>query len=277
MVPKLCLLKAWEQKVGCVWNVMAHALKPDSVFRRNRRVHLNRQGRQFSRILAAEVCASAVVMLDTPCSEVVWRVLATHSIRQFPLHFPYPCVAVCHHISTGIYVGVPWRKLPVSGGVTHWRHLRYVTYNEARRIGGGERWVRVRKTLSKTMQAPQAEKRWNLTRYSSGEPTSLKLGAAHVHWTFWSPFSAISDLLYMHKFNWHGPVGSNDDETTKPEPRYSDYSYKYYRVTLLHLMPNLRMNGAIPLRLNTFVVCIRKCYILSLTFTWLSYINLISY
>ena len=45
-------------------------------------------GRQFSRLLAAEVCASAVVMLDTPCSEVVWRVLATHSIRQFPLHFP---------------------------------------------------------------------------------------------------------------------------------------------------------------------------------------------
>jgi len=24
----------------------------------------------------------------TPCSEVVWRVLATHSIRHFPLHFP---------------------------------------------------------------------------------------------------------------------------------------------------------------------------------------------
>ena len=45
-------------------------------------------GRQFSRLLAAEVCASAVVMLDTPCSEVVWRVLATHCILQFPLHFP---------------------------------------------------------------------------------------------------------------------------------------------------------------------------------------------
>jgi hypothetical protein len=40
---------------------------------------------------ASEVCASAVVMvvmLDTPCSEAVWRVLATHSIRQLPLHFP---------------------------------------------------------------------------------------------------------------------------------------------------------------------------------------------
>ena len=29
-----------------------------------------------------------VVMLDAPCSEVVWRVLATHSMRQFPFHFP---------------------------------------------------------------------------------------------------------------------------------------------------------------------------------------------
>ena len=73
----------------------AHAQKPDFVFQRNGRVHLNRWGRQFSRLLAAEVCASAVVMLDTPCSEIVWRVLTTHSIRQFPpLHFPFrvsPC------------------------------------------------------------------------------------------------------------------------------------------------------------------------------------------
>ena len=74
--------------LDCVWNVMAHAQKPDFVFRRNGRVYLNRRGLQFSRLLAAELCASAVVMLDTPRSEVVWRVLATHSIRQFPLHFP---------------------------------------------------------------------------------------------------------------------------------------------------------------------------------------------
>jgi len=75
--------------VDCVWNVMAHAHKPDFFFRRNGRVHLNRPGgRQFSRLLAAEMCASAVVMPDTPCSEVVQRVLTTHSIRQFPLHFP---------------------------------------------------------------------------------------------------------------------------------------------------------------------------------------------
>ena len=80
--------------VEASWNVVAHAQRPDFVFRRNGRVRLNRWGRQFSRILAAEVCASAVVMLDTPCSEVEWMVLATHSIRQFPLHFP-SCASPC--------------------------------------------------------------------------------------------------------------------------------------------------------------------------------------
>ena len=94
---------AQGQLLICVWNVMAHAQKPYFVFRRNGEVHLNRRGLQFSRLLAAELCASAVVMLDTPCSEVVWRVLA------YPLHspvspsLPLPCVTVCRHISVGIY------------------------------------------------------------------------------------------------------------------------------------------------------------------------------
>ena len=91
------------------WNVMVRAQKPDFVFRRNGRVQLNRrgEGNQFNRILAAEVCASAVVMLDTPCSEVVWRVLATHPIRQFPPSLPLPCVTVCRHVLTGVYVSLP--------------------------------------------------------------------------------------------------------------------------------------------------------------------------
>jgi len=88
---------------------MAHAQKPHFVFRRNGRVHLNRRGRQFSRLLRAEVCASAAVMLDTPCSEVVWSVLATHSIRQFPLHFPYrasPCAITFQLESSTEYLSV---------------------------------------------------------------------------------------------------------------------------------------------------------------------------
>ena len=97
---------------------MAHAQKPDFVFQRNGRVHLNRQGRQFSRLLAAEVCASAVVMvvtLDTPRSQVVWRVLATHSIRQFPLHFPSrasTCAITFQLESTSDTLVINWQKLP---------------------------------------------------------------------------------------------------------------------------------------------------------------------
>ena len=35
----------WPKRVvDCVWNVMAHAQKPDFVFRRNGRAHLNRPG-----------------------------------------------------------------------------------------------------------------------------------------------------------------------------------------------------------------------------------------
>ena len=91
---------------------MAHAQKTDFVFRRKWRVDLNRQGRQFSRLLAVEVCASVVVMLDTPCSEVVWRVPDTHSIHQFLLHFPTrasPCAITFQLDSTftALFHGFP--------------------------------------------------------------------------------------------------------------------------------------------------------------------------
>ena len=98
------LLGSCRFQLDCVWNVMAHAQKADFVFRKNGWVHLNRRGHQFSRLLAAEVCASAVVMLDTPCSEVVWRAL-----NGYPLHspvspsLPLPCVTVWHQVSTGLY------------------------------------------------------------------------------------------------------------------------------------------------------------------------------
>ena len=86
---------------------MAHAQKPDFVFRAKRTSPFKSAGgRQFSRLLAAEVCASAVIILATPCSEVVWRVLATHCIRQFPLHFPSrasPCAIIFQLDSTSRY------------------------------------------------------------------------------------------------------------------------------------------------------------------------------
>jgi hypothetical protein len=98
-----CLGRAIALLVEAIWNMMAHALKSDLVFRRNGGVHLNQRGRQFSRLLAAEVCASAVVMQDKPHPEVVWRVLATPLHSPVSLFLPLPCVTVCHHISTGVY------------------------------------------------------------------------------------------------------------------------------------------------------------------------------
>ena len=86
-----------------VSNMMAHAQKPDLVFPRNGRVHLNWRGCHFSRLLAAELCASVVVMLvmlDIPCSEVECKTTG------YPLHshvspsLSLPCVTVCHQVST---------------------------------------------------------------------------------------------------------------------------------------------------------------------------------
>ena len=52
--------------------MMAHAQKPDFVLRAKLTTPFESAGgRQFSGLPAAEVCASAVVMLHTPCSEVV--------------------------------------------------------------------------------------------------------------------------------------------------------------------------------------------------------------
>ena len=75
-------------------------------------------GRQFSRLPAAEVCASAVEMLDTPCSEVVWRVLATHCIRQFPVHFPYrasPCAIAFQLVTTSHVFAVQYPRQANAG------------------------------------------------------------------------------------------------------------------------------------------------------------------
>ena len=87
---KMKAVCSFQTSVDCVWNVMAHAQKPGFVFRRNRRVHLNRRGRQFSRLLAGELCTSACRVCTARaslCSAVMWRLLVTHSILLFPLHF----------------------------------------------------------------------------------------------------------------------------------------------------------------------------------------------
>ena len=95
------LLKSAFDAVTCVqhvWNVMAHPQKPDLVFQRNGRVHLNWEGSQFSRLLAVEECGTA----SRPWIDHA-RVVATLSNRLFPLHFSShasPCAITFRTAST---------------------------------------------------------------------------------------------------------------------------------------------------------------------------------
>ena len=83
---------------------VTRAEKTDFVFAAKRKSPFkSASGRHFSRLVSTEVCASAVEMLDTPCSEVVWRVLATHCIRQSRTSLPLrasPCAITLQLEST---------------------------------------------------------------------------------------------------------------------------------------------------------------------------------
>jgi hypothetical protein len=91
--------------VDASWNVMTHEQKPDFVFRRNGRVHFNR--RQFRRLLAAEVCASALIV-GSNAGYTTFR--GSEKSSGYPLHspvspsLPLPCVTACHHISIEVYL-----------------------------------------------------------------------------------------------------------------------------------------------------------------------------
>jgi len=97
---------------------MAHAQKPDFIFRRNGRVHLNRWGRQFSRLLAAEVCASSFIV-GSNAGHTMFRssVKGTGYTLHSPVSpsLPLPCVTVCHHISTGVYDVFNYRLVGKTG------------------------------------------------------------------------------------------------------------------------------------------------------------------
>ena len=76
---------------------MAHAQKPDFVFRRNGRVYLNGQGASVQ---------STTGSRDVRISNMFrGSVKGTGCLLHSPVSpsLPLPCVTVCHHISTGLY------------------------------------------------------------------------------------------------------------------------------------------------------------------------------
>jgi len=126
-----CLLHAWQQlwkprkpirhramplvSVEASWNVMAHVQKPDFVFRRNGRVHLNRWGASVQ----STTVSRGVHISGSNTGYTMFR--GSVKGTGYPLHspvslsLPLSCVTACHHISTGVYhntwLGV-WVLLP---------------------------------------------------------------------------------------------------------------------------------------------------------------------
>ena len=99
--PAQSFKRSCSHLVDCMWSVMAHAQKPDFVFRWNRGVHLSQWGRQFSQLLAAEVCTKfrgsvngTGYSLNSPVSPSL----------------PLLCVTVCHHVSNAVYQPQTWLR-----------------------------------------------------------------------------------------------------------------------------------------------------------------------
>ena len=89
--------------VQASWNVMAHAQKPDFVFRRNGRVHLNRP---------VGVSSWGVRISGSNVGYAMFRgsVKGTGYTLHSPVSHSLPllCVTVCHHISAGLYNVLWW-------------------------------------------------------------------------------------------------------------------------------------------------------------------------
>jgi hypothetical protein len=83
---------------------MAHAQKTDFVFRRIGRVHLNRRGPSVESTTGSRG-------VGISCSNAGYTMFrGSVNGTRYPLHspvspsLPLPCVTVCHHISTGLYL-----------------------------------------------------------------------------------------------------------------------------------------------------------------------------
>jgi len=82
---------------------MAHAQKPDVVFRRNGRVYLNRPGASVQ----STTVSRGVRFSGSNAGYTMFR--GSVKSTGYPLHspvfpsLPLQCLTVCHHFSTGLY------------------------------------------------------------------------------------------------------------------------------------------------------------------------------
>jgi hypothetical protein len=92
-----------SQVLEASWNVMAHAQKPDLVFGRNGRIHLNRQGVSVQSTTGSR----GVRISSSKAGYTTFRVSVKGT--GYPLHSPVSpslpllCITMWHHFSTGVY------------------------------------------------------------------------------------------------------------------------------------------------------------------------------
>ena len=96
--------------------MMAHAQKPDFVFRRNRRVHLNRQGASVQSTAGSRGVRIGGSNAGYTMFRSSVKGTATHSTRRFSLHFPShasPCAITFQLDSTYIRkLHQPYKNVP---------------------------------------------------------------------------------------------------------------------------------------------------------------------
>ena len=113
------------KQVQAWWNVMAHAEKPDFVFRRNGRVHLNR----LEASVQSTTGSRGVRISGNNAGYTMSRgsVKGTGCTLHSPVSpsLPLPFVTMCHQISAGLYW---WRSWHLIEYILQMNFLKFVIY-----------------------------------------------------------------------------------------------------------------------------------------------------
>jgi len=103
-----------QDVVDCIWNVMAHAQKPDFIS--------EKRTRPFE-LAGASVQSTTGNRGVRISGDNVGYTMFQGRVKStgYPLHspvsssLPLPCITVCHHISTGLYHSPPTRSAVKNG------------------------------------------------------------------------------------------------------------------------------------------------------------------
>jgi len=103
---------------------MARAQKPEFIFRRNGRVHLNRRGASVQSTTGSR----GVRISDINAGYTKFR--CSLKSTGYPLHspvspsLPFPCIIVCYHISTGLQNKQTFSNISISfRGHEHYKEI----------------------------------------------------------------------------------------------------------------------------------------------------------